>query len=239
MKIADISPEDMKVLLSAYDRDHDNKFSKEEIQEMVTDMNSNSKEMSKEVRDILTKFDDNGDGIIDDNELSHVHDLLINTPARVAGYAGAYARLFRYLAFTSDFGEALRPVVRGAVVNLSYAISLGYCVADVGMEAYDLHHRGYKTKDLQHPMTMTQCIVERSVFQGLASIAVPFAIIHTTVSLGRQLFTKIGRFQKFGPSVLGLSVIPLLPIYFDHPIEQAIESAFEQYGPWGKKEHHD
>jgi mitochondrial fission process protein 1 len=88
-------------------------------------------------------------------------------------------------------------------------------------------------------MSMTQCIVERTAFQGLASIAIPFAIIHSTVSLGRKLFTKIGRFQKFGPSVLGLSVIPLLPLYLDEPIEHAIEHVFENYGPWGKKEHHD
>jgi mitochondrial fission process protein 1 len=238
MKVPEISPADMKILLDAYDGNHDQKLSEDEIQVMLSNL-KNSKEVSTEVKKVLMKFDANGDGVIDDEEMSVVHDVLVHTPLRIAGYTGAYAKLFRYLAFTSDFGEALRPVVRLGIVNLSYAISIGYCLTDIGMEAYDLHHRGYKTKDHQHLMTMTQCIVERTAFQGLASIAIPFAIIHSTVSLGRKLFTKIGRFQKFGPSVLGLSVIPLLPLYLDEPIEHAIEHVFENYGPWGKKEHHD
>jgi mitochondrial fission process protein 1 len=238
MKITEISSVDMKILLDAYDANHDQKFSEDEIQLMINDL-KNSKEMSSEVKNVLMKFDTNGDGVIDDDEMSVVHDVLVHTPLRFAGYTGAFAKLFRYLAFTSDFGEAMRPIVRVGIVNFSYAISFGYCLTDIGMEAYDLHHRGYKTKDHKHSMTMTQCIVERTVFQGLASIAIPFGIIHSTVSLGRKFFNKVGRFQKFGPSILGLSVIPILPLFLDEPIEHTIEHAFEKYGPWGKKNQHD
>lgn len=238
MKISKLSDEDMKILMDAYDVNKDQKLSTDEIQKMFHDL-KHSKEISNEVRNILLKFDENGDGEIDDKEMSLAHEVLANTPIRVVGYTGAYARLFRYLAFTSDFGEALRPIVKVGIVNLSYAIAFGYCLTDIGMEAYDLHLRGYKTKDHKHEMTMAQCVVERSVFQGLASIAIPFGIIHTTVSFGRRLFEKIGRFQRFGPSILGLSVIPLLPLYLDEPIEHAIESAFEKFGPWSKKDHHD
>ena len=35
---------------------------------------------------------------------------------RYAGYSAGFARAFRYLAFTSDFGEALRPVISSRLV---------------------------------------------------------------------------------------------------------------------------
>jgi fission process protein 1 len=156
---------------------------------------------------------------------------------RYAGYTAAFSRAFRYLAFTSDFGEALRPVVRSSIVTGTYAIALGYCVVDVAFEAHKLRERGYKTEK-NIPMSMTQCIVERSAFQAVASLAVPAFIIHSSVSVGRKLFARIGRFQKWGPSLLGLSIIPLLPLYLDEPVEHGVEAFFENYGPWSHSKKH-
>lgn len=42
------------------------------------------------------------------------------------------------------------------------------------------------------------------------------------------------RFQRWGPSVAGLCFIPLLPLYLDHPVEQAVEQGFQRFGPWAK-----
>ena len=152
---------------------------------------------------------------------------------RYAGYTRSLAKLFRYLAFTSDLGEAFRPVVNVGIVNLAYAISFGYCFVDVGYEAYKLRERGYVAEhDPTKKITMTQCIVERATFQAVASIAVPTIVIHSTVDITRKILAKVGRFQKWGPTIAGLSAIPLLPMFFDHPIEHAMESAFRNYGPW-------
>ena len=101
------------------------------------------------------------------------------------------------------------------IVTGSYLVSIGYCFADVGIEAYKLKQRNYLNEKTNAPMTMTQLVVERSVFQALASVIVPFAVIHTTVDVGKKAFKRIGRFQKWGPSLLGLSIIPLLPVYLD------------------------
>ncbi len=109
-------------------------------------------------------------------------------------------------------------------------------MADVGWEAYKLKKRNYVDVHNQ-PMTMTQVVVERSIFQAVASIAVPFAIIHTAVAAGKKLFQKIGKFQKWGPSVIGLAMIPFLPMYLDEPIEHGLEKGFEKYGPWAKPHH--
>lgn len=158
-------------------------------------------------------------GILDPSEIEAFenHVDLVYSPLRIAGYSQAFAAAFRYLAFTSDFGEALRPIVAKGVVTSTYLIAGGYCVTDVAWEAYKLKQRGYRTID-QKPMSMSQLIVERSTFQAIASVAVPFALIHTTVNVSHRIFQKLGRFNRYGPSLCGLALIPLLPMYLDKPV---------------------
>ena len=154
---------------------------------------------------------------------------------RYVGYSAAFARAFRYLAFTSDVGEALRPVVRKSIVNASYGVAASYCVADVAWETYKVNKTGKNS--LGHPMTVTQMVVERSTFQLVASLALPAIIIHSAVDIAKHVTKRIGRFQKWGPSVFGLAVIPLLPVFLDEPAEKGIEWVFSQYGPWAKPKH--
>ena len=145
-----------------------------------------------------------------------------DSTARYAAYSVGLSRAFRYLAFTSDFGEALRPVASARIVNASYMVAGGYCVADVAWEAYKLKKRNNKTESGES-MSTTQLVVERSAFQALASIAIPFGVIHTTVDVAKRLCAKAGRFQKWGPSIAGLAAIPILPMYLDEPVEHGVE----------------
>ena len=71
-------------------------------------------------------------------------------------------------------------------------------------------------------MTLTQVLVERATFQAVASMAVPTLVIHSSVDAAKKVCQRMGRFQKWGPSVVGLSIIPLLPLYLDEPVEHAI-----------------
>jgi fission process protein 1 len=239
-----LTKEEYNLLLELYDKDKNNQLSDQEIKHMISQLKNTPKEsigkIDPRLIPILAKFDSDGNGTLDENEVKDLTEEVLHEDLRYAAYTGAAARAFRYLAFTSDFGEALRPVVRKSVVSASYAIAFGYCIADVAHEAYKLDKRGYKTEK-NIPMSLTQCIVERSAFQAVASIAVPFFVIHSTVSITNKICAKIGKFQKWGPSIVGLSIIPLLPLYLDHPVEHAIESFFNSYGPWSgsNKPHHD
>lgn len=56
--------------------------------------------------------------------------------------------------------------------------------------------------------------------------------MHTTVETAIEMTKKYGRFQKYGPTIAGLSVIPLLPLCLDEPIEHVLEYSFERWGPW-------
>jgi fission process protein 1 len=247
-----LTNDDLLVLLKYYDTDKDGIISKDEAAKIIEDCKkAKFVGVEPEVVAIIKKYDTDGDGSIDEEEIkaiTHDVDLVTDTNLRYLGYAAVVTRLlpraFRYLAFTSDFGEALRPVLSARIVTGTYAIAIGYCFADVGWEAYKLKERNYMTAAHEHhpprPMSMTQLVVERSVFQAVASVAVPFAIIHTAVGTSKKFFDRMGRFTKWGPSVVGLAVIPLLPMYFDEPIEHGLELSFAKWGPWSaKKEHKD
>merc|ERR1712224_156985 len=42
----------------------------------------------------------------------------------------------RYIAYSSDVGESLRPVLSPTLVNLTYGIAGAYIVGDTGLRAY-------------------------------------------------------------------------------------------------------
>lgn len=66
--------------------------------------------------------------------------------ARYLAYAGrlrtALVASSRYLAYTSDVGEAFRPIVPPLVVTAAYGISWLYLGLDVGYEGYKSAHAG-------------------------------------------------------------------------------------------------
>jgi fission process protein 1 len=244
-----ITAEDLAALKALYDSNSDGTLSKEEIHQMVHDYNT-KKITDKRILDILSRYDTDGDGHIDESEKQHLHHSISlgDGPARYAAYTLGLSRLFRYLAFTSDFGEALRPVVHARIVSGSYAVAFAYCFTDVGWEAYKTHkaHTDPKSEYGQGEdgkkylnMTVTQVVVERSTFQAFASLAIPAFLIHQSVHLAKTAFHRLGRFTKWGPSVVGLSVIPLLPLCLDEPVEQVVEWGFHHYGPWAAKRGHE
>jgi len=245
-----LSKEDLDKLQLLYDKNRDGKLSADEILEIVNDYNTKKAEMDPEIVKILSKYDLNHDGKIDVDE----HEELANSLSlqdsnfRYSGYTVGLSRLFRYLAFTSDFGEALRPVVHRGIVTATYGVAFVYCFADVGWEAYKVHQchvdpkspylHGHDGKKYAS-MSVTQCVVERSTFQALASLALPAVIIHQSVHAANNMFKRMGRFTKWGPSVVGLSIIPLMPTFLDEPVEKIVEYGFHHYGPWAAKKHQD
>lgn len=66
--------------------------------------------------------------------------------ARYLGYVGrlrtAIVASTRYLAYTSDVGEAFRPIVHPLFVSAAYGISWAYLGLDVGYEGYKAYHAG-------------------------------------------------------------------------------------------------
>lgn len=51
------------------------------------------------------------------------------------------------------------------------------------------------------------------------------------VNVFKSITAKIGRFQRWGPTIAGLAVIPFLPVFLDEPAEQAVEWVFHKAWP--------
>ncbi|KAJ2984478.1 hypothetical protein NUW54_g10496 [Trametes sanguinea] len=138
----------------------------------------------------------------------------------------------RYVAYTSDVGEAFRPVVHPAVVTAAYGISWLYLAGDVGYETYKAHRRGptpMEAATFSEPTRLSMVAVKRAVFQSVASMALPAFTIHTAVKQAKKAFVNVQnpRVKSWGPTVTGLAIIPVLPYLFDKPVEHATDIAFE------------
>ena len=121
-----LTREELDVLLKHYDVDGDGKMSDREIVYFIDQYKKNPTGVPLEVTSILNKYDDNKDGKLDAHEVKHlVEDIYrVDKEYRYAGYTAAFARAFRYLAFTSDVGEAMRPVAKNAIVTATCKFNL-------------------------------------------------------------------------------------------------------------------
>lgn len=153
-----------------------------------------------------------------------------DTPARYLAYLARIRPVLlassRYLAFTSDVGEAFRPVAHPYLVTATYGISWLYCLGDVSFEGYKESKRGGTNQDI------AQVVAKRTVFQATASMLLPAFTIHTLVKVASKGFQKWGRFTRAGPTLAGLLMIPALPFMFDHPVEHLLDYV------WPETHHH-
>lgn len=134
----------------------------------------------------------------------------------------------RYIAYSSEIGEAIRPLARPIVVTTAYAISWAYIFADVGYTCW----QASKSMEKDSPSRTTDLAwiaARRGTFQTLASLYLPALTIHSIVKYSGPVFGKSRsvRVRALGPSVLGLLTVPLLPFIFDHPVERAVENVFD------------
>lgn len=135
----------------------------------------------------------------------------------------------RYMAYTSDLGESFRPVLKPWQVNLTYGVAAGYCLAD---SAY----AGYCVSEAGEPRSVViAACAQRGVFQFVASLALPAVIIHTVVHQAQPLFRRpafadMPRVAKYGPSGIGLAIIPFLPL-MDPACEHGVDWLFDKAWP--------
>ena len=77
---------------------------------------------------------------------------------------------------------------------------------------------------MSEPTRLAMVAVKRSVFQGVASMALPAFTIHTAVHQASKQFAKSSNvtLKRWGPTVVGIGLVPALPYLFDHPVGRPI-----------------
>ena len=231
-------------LTKAIDTDGDGKVTHEELTRMFKKLDANkdgqitlaeweaylkSSELSKAKSDALRKLfkdlDKDNSGTISQDEFeNHFH---YDYAAR---YARSALRTFiskgRFLAYTSDIGEAARPTMPLWFVNGAYALTFVYVFAAIG------HHTHEAYSDGASRNMIARAFCHSASFELIASVAMPSLIIHQAVHFAQHQAHRLppGLIARWIPTLVGLGCIPFLP-YVDHPTEQGIDMAFEYAWP--------
>jgi len=132
-----------------------------------------------------------------------IEDPLEEGPLRYVAYARRAVQAFlvkgRLVAYSSDVGESVRPVVPNSVVRFCYGITWVYVAADVGYNSVEQHLKG------SPPTTVARTMVYTTTFQCIASVLVPSIIIHQAVHMAQHACEKLpkGRIAFWLPSFVG------------------------------------
>uniref|UniRef100_A0A6S7ZI55 Mitochondrial fission process protein 1 n=1 Tax=Aureoumbra lagunensis TaxID=44058 RepID=A0A6S7ZI55_9STRA len=178
-------------------------------------------------------------------EMTRQQTTSIEDESRYLGYTASLTRLktlllraksiasnsIRYVAYSSDIGESMRPLLRPWAVNATYGIAIGYVLLDAGFETRRKHLLGVDND------VLVATAAHRLIFHTAVSLALPAVIIHSAVHrahhfLHQPMFETMPRLIRYGPTVIGLSIIPFLPIV-DEPAEHILDWSFDlAYPKW-------
>lgn len=163
----------------------------------------------------------------------------------------------RYVAYTSDIGESFRPVAHPKLVRAAYGVSWLYLIGDCTHEGYRAYVHNQRVLNPQMELTEHQqkitglpaketrqltpgvvppledwrtVVVQRGVFQAIASMGLPAFTIHSVVRYSGRAMKDVKNvtLRTWAPIGLGLAVVPFLPAMFDAPVEHAVEYVFHK-----------
>lgn len=122
----------------------------------------------------------------------------------------------RALAYASEVGESFRPIIPKAIVNTSYALSLGYVGADIWSHTNKLRDANAPNKEIALQT------VDKLIWHSAASMVLPAVSIHTIVKYTGKgvntigLCNKIPRVKAWFPTAVGLATVPFIIHPIDH-----------------------
>jgi len=142
----------------------------------------------------------------------------------------------RYVAYTSDIGESFRPIAHPWLIKGAYGISWAYLIGDVSYEGYRAYLRNQRIKhpgepgiisvrsvDAREPLAtpdgqfvaghvqaiedFRSVMVQRAVFQSIASMGLPAFTIHSIVRYSGKYLknAKNTTIRTYGP--IGVCIV--------------------------------
>lgn len=111
-------------------------------------------------------------------------------------------------------------------MTAAYGVSWAYLIGDVSWTTYKAKEQGptpLEAANFSEPTRLGLVAVKRSVFQSVASMALPAFTIHTAVRYAGKAVKNSSNvtLKRWGPTAVGISIVPALPYLFDHPVSGA------------------
>lgn len=157
-------------------------------------------------------------------------------------------RQLRPTAYASEVGESFRPVVKPWLVNMAYALSIGYVCADTAFHTYNVHST-LKKQSLPNDQIVKQTAInfgDKAVWHTFASMVLPAVTVHSVVKysgktinygLNRSSYmttkhlASIGRYSRIGSVFMGLASIPFIIHPLDHLTDYVMDNTVRKlYG---------
>jgi fission process protein 1 len=136
----------------------------------------------------------------------------------------------RYVGYSNEIGEAFRPIIPLRIVAYSYLIEFAYFISDTIHKGHIAYH-DYKHQDnvLTH---ISKASAYTMVWQCFASVLLPAFTINRVVKLMGYIsknYMKNNILIKYSPTIIGLTVIPILPLVLDPIVDQAMNKITGKY----------
>ena len=149
--------------------------------------------------------------------------------------------LARPLAYTSEVGEAFRPIIPRAIVNTAYAISIGYVLADTAFHTRSVYKKLYNDMKYQHlnndersKQLAINC-VDKTVWHTFASMVLPALTVHTVVKFSGKSYSygaskfiphviNAAKYARVGSVGTGLLIIPFIIHPLDHLTDYVMDN---------------
>lgn len=133
----------------------------------------------------------------------------------------------RLAAFTSEMGEAFRPIMKLSKVRAAYAVSWLYVLLDVLLQTSKEAERGAGR------WRVARTSLYYAAFHTFATMAIPALAVHQTVTWSASALHAsgvmggwapwAGGLAGWAPTFCGLALIPALPVV-DNPLHRLLDS---------------
>ena len=125
----------------------------------------------------------------------------------------------RPMAYASELGESIRPLVSGNVVKGLYLVSWLYVIIDTFAKSIIVRDQGRK-KMLYYAM-------DTAIWHTFASMALPAFTIHSLVKysgkISKYCLNPASKLGRYGPTALGALSIPFIIHPLDHFTDWAMD----------------
>jgi fission process protein 1 len=131
--------------------------------------------------------------------------------------------LLRYLGYANEVGESFRYQFP-KFVTPSYIVAFGYCFADAATSGHSAFDEATKKGSPTAAVDSVVATVDTLIWQSLASVMIPGAIINAAVRASRFAVSRSpmvlpAMVSTWAPTAIGLGSVPLII----HPIDNAVD----------------